>query len=110
VASFVVIMIVRFDVSNEFGWKIFQIRKIFILLVCGKLSRCENVRCVGQNLDGIAIGLGHLAVDKAALPSKCSFVITGVIGREEKCDAALHFFINCSIGWLLLFNLARRRG
>jgi hypothetical protein len=92
-------MIVCFDVGNGFG-----------AFDCSKLGWCENVRCVGQNSEGIAIGLGHLAVGKAALPSECNFVITGVIGREAECDAALPFFMNCSIKWLLLFNLASQRG
>jgi hypothetical protein len=61
-------------------------------------------------LEGIAIVSGHLAVGKATLPLECNFVITGVIRREAKCDVALHFFIDCSVGWLFLFNLAKRRG
>ncbi len=105
-------MIVHFDVGDGLGWKFFlmrkkiillvcrelsrwkffQIRKIFNLLVCGKLRWCENIRCVSQNLEGIAIGSGHMVVGKAALPLECNFVITGVIGREAKCDAALYFF------------------
>ncbi len=92
-------MIVCFDVGNGFG-----------AFDRSKLGWCENVRCVGQNLEGIAFGLGHLAIGKAALQLECNFVITGVIGREEECDAALPFFINCSIRWLLLVNLARWQG
>ncbi len=58
-------------------------------------------------MEGIAIGLGHLAVGEAALPSECNFVITGVIGGEAKCDAALLFLIDCNVGCLFLFDLAR---
>jgi hypothetical protein len=92
-------MIVRFDVGEG-----------FVAFDCGKLGQCVNVRCVSPNSEGIRIGSGHLAVGKAALPLDCNFVITGVIGRETECDAALLFFINCSVGWLLRFNLARRWG
>ena len=74
-------MIVCFDVGNGFG-----------ACDCGELGRCEDVCRVGQNLEGIAIGSGHMVVGKAALPLECNFVITGVIGREAKCDAALYFF------------------
>jgi hypothetical protein len=92
-------MIVRFDVGDRFG-----------AFDRGKLGRCENIRCASQNSEGIAIGLGHLAVGEAAFQLECNFVITGVIRREAECDATLPFFINCSIGWLLLFNLARQQG
>ncbi len=74
-------MIVRFDVGNGFG-----------AFDCGELDRCENVRCVGRNLESIAIDSGHLAVGKVVLPLEYNFVITGVIRREAKCDAALPFF------------------
>ena len=92
-------MIVSFDVGNGFG-----------AFDRGKLGRWEDLRCVVQNSEGITIGSGHLAVGEAALPSECNFVITGAIGGEAEWDTALPFLINCSAGWLLLFDLARRRG
>ncbi len=75
------------DVGNGFG-----------AFDCGKLGWCEDVRCVGQDLAGIAIGSGHLAVGKAALPSEWIFLSLGQSGGRQNVVHPFPFSLTVALG------------
>ncbi len=99
------------DVAVLHGWDLLVVvvvNAVGLLLLRGS-EAATSFACMA--FDGL-LGLGEMLCNCGcgeAGPQHKLSILDGLI-PSGLCDAALPFFIDCSVGWLLLFNLARRQG